>query len=578
MASTSTKPAATTSILTPVMTLKGHGDDIRSVSYFPDGRRMISGSLDKTTRQWDLQTGKEIGKAQDVSGQEVDVVAVSKDGRWIITAGGDDIPEVKVYEVETGIVKTFEGHSDQIACIDISADSRLLASGADDSTARVWSLDTGKLVAGPFKSDDKVGAVRFSQDSKKLAVKSNAAKCLELWDVRTQKLDVRVGGFASLRLPLMPSPVFWTTQNQNITTAFDTKDDSADTIYKFDGSTLETVGVPFEGHTGVITGLALSSSFDDAVLASASVDNTIKLWAFESRQLLASFSVRNPMCLIFSPDSRQLAYVTSYYKDDHNLKIYICDTPPNIITSSTRPVPDTKASTNAHKKSNLGGLLNSDATRRPSALRRNPLILPSPQIPPRTIDPQPPIFIRLSRILRFTSRTNAVPPVQPRNPLDVPATLPLPSSLSGQAPTRFDHFEISSPPHPSNGPVTQFLQQHLSFLVPRHSHGPPVVEVAPGRKFTRLVAANLPEYKKVDDTRRPSSQQPVVQQDVESSDVDSLPDVHWFKAFLCYNSCWSHGRLRVPPRWRLERVVIPRQDGTTNTSSSRSGAQHNPGS
>ncbi|KAG1836950.1 hypothetical protein DFJ58DRAFT_158786 [Suillus subalutaceus] len=87
--------------------------------------------------------------------------------------------------------------------------------------------------------------------------------------------------------------------------------------------------------------------------------------------------------------------------------------------------------------------------------------------------------------------------------------------------------------------------------------------------FTRIVAAKFPEYIKVDDTRSPLRQQLAMSQDMahdhsssESSDVDSLPDVHWCKAFFCYYSCWSHGRLRMPPRWRLERVD-PHQDGTT---------------
>ncbi|KAG2752487.1 hypothetical protein P692DRAFT_20726035, partial [Suillus brevipes Sb2] len=121
-------------------------------------------------------------------------------------------------------------------------------------------------------------------------------------------------------------------------------------------------------------------------------------------------------------------------------------------------------------------------------------------------------------------------------------------------------FEMSSQPRTSNG-VMQSLQ-HLSSRISRPNHGPPVLEVAAGRKFTRLAAANFPDYRKVDDTRHPS-QQPGAPQDTESSDIDSLPDVHWCKAFLCYYSCWSHGRLRMPPRWRLERVDIPRQDQTT---------------
>ena len=66
MASTTTKAATAKSSLTPSMTLKGHGGRIQSVSYFPDGQRMISGSTDKTTQQWDLKEGKETEEVQEV--------------------------------------------------------------------------------------------------------------------------------------------------------------------------------------------------------------------------------------------------------------------------------------------------------------------------------------------------------------------------------------------------------------------------------------------------------------------------------------------------------------------------------
>jgi hypothetical protein len=36
---------------------------------------------------------------------------------------------------------------------------------------------------------------------------------------------------------------------------------------------------------------------------------------------------------------------------------------------------------------------------------------------------------------------------------------------------------------------SQFVRQHLSFLAQRHNLGPPVVEVAPGRKFTAMLNA-----------------------------------------------------------------------------------------
>jgi WD40 repeat protein len=317
-----------TSSLTPSIVLKGYGTWIESIYYFPDGQRMISGSVDKTTRQWDLKAGKEIVEARGVCEGEVNAVAVSRNGRWAATGGGDlNRAELRACEVETGILKTFKGHSSRIECIDISTDNLRLASGSFDKTARIWKMDTGKLelVVDPFEGKHSVGAVRFSPDSKKLAVMSWAGRCLEVWDVQSQKLDVKVGESP-------PSPLFWTNNNKNVIAAFSFKAQDLEdpkTIYEFNGSTLETVGASFQGHTNLITGLGLS--FDQTLLASASIDNTIKLWAFESRQLLASFDVQNIFGLVLSPNLRQLAYAI-YTKDDNN--ICICDIPPKVLAQA----------------------------------------------------------------------------------------------------------------------------------------------------------------------------------------------------------------------------------------------------
>jgi WD40 repeat protein len=137
---------------------------------------MASACAGKTVRRWNLQLGEEIVEARVVRDQEVTAVAVSRDGRWVIIAGGDRYKaghdpvnaEVKSCEVETGITRSFENHSRMITCVDISANSKLLASGSVDGTARIWNLDTGKLVAGPLlECVDMVGAVRFSYNSKR---------------------------------------------------------------------------------------------------------------------------------------------------------------------------------------------------------------------------------------------------------------------------------------------------------------------------------------------------------------------------------------------------------------------------
>ena len=40
--------------------LKGHGSYVNSIAYSPDGKKIVSGSSDKTVRVWDAESGMEI--------------------------------------------------------------------------------------------------------------------------------------------------------------------------------------------------------------------------------------------------------------------------------------------------------------------------------------------------------------------------------------------------------------------------------------------------------------------------------------------------------------------------------------
>ena len=362
MSSKATQHTARADKLPVTMTLEGHGparDNLAAevfISYFPDGKQMFSGSRDGTSRRWNLETGKEIEEARDVCEQNISAVAVSRDSRWVVTCisegrSGDHPWEIKARDVKTAVVKTFKGHSPGIICFDISVDSKLLASGVGDGFW-IWSLDTGKLLAGPseFKTPmyHHVSAVRFSQDSTKLAVRAHGSG-IEVWDIQAHKLDVvtKSGPARGWTMPVS-APLFWTTKDRTIVAAITwfprPADDNnyhrqpANTINELDALTLESVGAPCED-TNHIDRLALS--LDCALLASASHDG-IKLWAFESRQLLASFHIHYDVYHItFSPNSRQLAYSEfgqpTEFRDFRiptkygPPKVYICDIPPNIL-------------------------------------------------------------------------------------------------------------------------------------------------------------------------------------------------------------------------------------------------------
>ncbi|KAJ8585756.1 WD40 repeat-like protein [Rhizopogon salebrosus TDB-379] len=450
--STQKAVASTNSTLTPEMTMEGHKDSVSFMSYLPDGKTMISGSLDMTVRRWDLQAAKEIEDARYVCEEGTEPpgpVTPSRDGRWVITQRElEGSLMLKAHEVETGTVRVLQGHSEVITCIDICADSMLLANyGYGAPTVRIWSLETGKLVAA-VKSD-LVCAVRFSHDSKKLAVNSDMGKCLEVWDVQTQGLDARLG------------KVFTSNVNDKFPPSFPT------TIHEFDSSTLETVGAPFERHTDYITDLALS--FDGALLATSGYD-TIKLWSFESRQLLASFHARNVKRIIFSPDIRQLAYTRLTFPGDDDDKLYIYNTPPNILSG----IGSALEVQSLHKtRKTLEHVLESEATRRRANTRQN---------------------LAASPVISFPTRTRRH--YQPRDPLDVP--IPSPSAqATSQGPSRMDSPENSrhtpAPNTFATAPIT-FRTRLSAWWFVRAGHAAlPVLDVPLAQGKQRHATAGAPK-------------------------------------------------------------------------------------
>jgi len=69
--------------------LQGHTSFVKSVAFSLDGRHIVSGSLDKTIRVWDAQTGAQVGNPLQGHTKEVNSVAFSPDGRHIVSGSLD---------------------------------------------------------------------------------------------------------------------------------------------------------------------------------------------------------------------------------------------------------------------------------------------------------------------------------------------------------------------------------------------------------------------------------------------------------------------------------------------------------
>jgi hypothetical protein len=111
-----------------VRVLTGHQDFVRSVAYSPDGRRLASGSWDRTVAVWDAETGQRLRELAGHRGL-VNSVAYSPDGRRL--ASGAEDRTVAVWDAETGQrLWELSGHHGGVSSVAYSPDGRRLASGS----------------------------------------------------------------------------------------------------------------------------------------------------------------------------------------------------------------------------------------------------------------------------------------------------------------------------------------------------------------------------------------------------------------------------------------------------------------
>lgn len=293
-------------------TLRAHIGIVTDAKFSPDSRMLVSSSTDKTIRLWGTPSPNPsaylfeiraalspdgeivVGSGTPLSGNKVihfcqnrksslsqcrsvntdflpNTIVFSPDGR-ILASGGDD-HTIRLWEPKDGtpikILKEEYGHTAIVNSVSFHPDGKILASGSEDNTVLLWNIDKGTPISSPLLGHQSgVTCVVFSPDGKLLA-SGSYDDTVRLWKLN-DSLDI---------------------------TFFNAVDQKGLAV------------------------TALSFSPNGKMLAVANQDNTIKLWQMEDASLLRTISVYQGgvASLAFSPAGNAL------FSGSSNNKIMIWD-------------------------------------------------------------------------------------------------------------------------------------------------------------------------------------------------------------------------------------------------------------
>jgi WD40 repeat protein len=275
-----------------LLALTGHGASVQMGSYAPDGRRIVTASLDSTARVWDAGTGKQL---LVLAGHRDAVwsAVFSADGRRIVTASYDGT--ARVWDAANGRVLTeLRGHTGRVVDAAISPDGRRIVTASADRTARLWDAATGKQLAILAGHTDTVRSAAFAPDGQRV-VTASYDKTARIWNVITGREVLRLNGHTNQVWRAVFSP-----DGRRIATA--SFDETARIWDSSDGRQLLVLA----GHRNVVTAAAFSP--DGTRVATSSEDKTARLWDTTTGRELALLDGHTDMVTHagFSPDGRRL--------------------------------------------------------------------------------------------------------------------------------------------------------------------------------------------------------------------------------------------------------------------------------
>ena len=307
-----------------IQTFKGHNDQVMSVSFSPDSKTLATGSQDKTVRLWNLEN--QYLNVLSVHNDWVMSVSFSSDGKTLATGSIDKT--AKLVSPDGLAVKILRGHNHAVNSVAWSPDGKMVATASWDGTVKLWSQD-GQQLQTLKGHKGGVLSVSFSPDGKMIATGSQD-KTVKLWSRDGQELltlkghsdapkgsrPLGDGAKRPLRDGQSPAKgdriwsVAWSPDSKLVASA---SADNTVKIWNLDGTEVQTL----RGHDSQVMSVAWSPN--GKMIATGSRDKTVKLWSRDGQELLTLKGHGDAVWSVaWSPDSKLVASASA----DDTVKVW----------------------------------------------------------------------------------------------------------------------------------------------------------------------------------------------------------------------------------------------------------------
>jgi WD40 repeat protein len=245
-------------------TLSGHIDKVNSVAFSPDGKRLASGSDDRTAILWDVP---KLELEQVLKGRHdgpITSLAFSPDGDHLATASWDKT--VCIWPVhDMHEPKLLRGHTDRVYGVAYSPLGNGLASASGDWTVRLWQ---------PPGDEPTLCLGVYTDTSRRIAFTNVPG---QLPEVPKKANDVRVqtGRPEAIQASgSMTTGMAISRDGRLLATA------SSDQLIRLWDRNSRQFIRELKGHTDRVSGICFTP--DDKQLLSSSWDGTVRLWNVDS--------------------------------------------------------------------------------------------------------------------------------------------------------------------------------------------------------------------------------------------------------------------------------------------------------